>query len=234
MLVFERLQPLHHLIEFEVADLGRCVEVVETVVSLQLGAKVLDFLLRFHAPVVCLKSLSQSDQESVARNVKLSAAMSRKNHTIVRLIAVFKLLKALSLILGGFGALQLLSPSTGPRLQEWLAESPIAGRQLAEQTLSRLSGMPAKHLEGLGIVLFGYAALFLTEGIGLLLERRWAEYLTVIATASFIPLEVYEIVKQATAVRIVLLVVNIAVVIYLIVRLKTDARDSATARRSAR
>ena len=65
-----------------------------------------------------------------------------------------------------------------------------------------------------------YAALLLTEGIGLLLRRRWAEYFTVIVTGSFIPIEVYEITRRLTWTRVALLGVNVAVVWYLIAVLR--------------
>ena len=62
----------------------------------------------------------------------------------------------------------------------------------------------------------GYAALFLTEGTGLLFRQRWAEWLTIIATSSLMPIEVYELAKEFTAVRLLTLLVNAAVVVYLI------------------
>lgn len=74
-----------------------------------------------------------------------------------------------------------------------------------------------------GLVLIGtacYGLLFCVEGVGLLLLKRWAEYLTVIATGSFLPLEIYEMIKQVTAMKVVMLVFNLAVFVYLIVRLK--------------
>src|SRR6185436_15664060 len=63
---------------------------------------------------------------------------------------------------------------------------------------------------------FFYSALLLTEGIGLWFERRWAEYLTIIATSSFIPLELYELSKRVSDVRLVVLGINLAIVWYLI------------------
>ncbi len=63
------------------------------------------------------------------------------------------------------------------------------------------------------------AALFATEGIGLLMQKRWAEYFTSIVTASFIPLEIYEIARRPGALKIALLAVNAIIVIYLIWRL---------------
>ena len=58
--------------------------------------------------------------------------------------------------------------------------------------------------------------LFVVEGMGLWRQKRWAEYLTVIATASFVPLEVYELVKDVTLPRIAALLANLLVVAYLV------------------
>jgi uncharacterized membrane protein (DUF2068 family) len=63
-----------------------------------------------------------------------------------------------------------------------------------------------------------YAALETTEGIGLAMRRRWAEYLTVIATGVLIPFEVTEVVARPTAFRVGALVVNVAIVVYLAYR----------------
>jgi uncharacterized membrane protein (DUF2068 family) len=68
-------------------------------------------------------------------------------------------------------------------------------------------------LIGVGALLFG--ALELTEAIGLARRRRWAEYLTVIAGCIGIPFEVNEVVHRQTPVRISILLINVAIVIYL-------------------
>jgi len=71
------------------------------------------------------------------------------------------------------------------------------------------------HRTLLAIGLIGYALLEGTEGIGLAMRRRWAEYLTVIATGLLIPYEVYELIHRATLFKIGALLVNLAVVGYL-------------------
>jgi uncharacterized membrane protein (DUF2068 family) len=73
-----------------------------------------------------------------------------------------------------------------------------------------------KELKELSALGAGYAVLFLTEGTGLLFRKRWAEWLTIVATSSLMPFEVYELIKQFTAVRLLALLVNAAVVLYLI------------------
>ena len=72
------------------------------------------------------------------------------------------------------------------------------------------------HLYELGIVLAVYAALEATEMVGLWLAKRWAEYLTLVATTLFIPLEVYEIVQGISAFKVITLVINVAIVVYLL------------------
>lgn len=88
--------------------------------------------------------------------------------------------------------------------------------------------MHTKELKEISALGAGYAALFLTEGTGLLFRKRWAERLTIVATSSLMPLEVYELVKAFTGVRLLALLINAAVVLYLIylVRQKENgARD---------
>jgi len=67
---------------------------------------------------------------------------------------------------------------------------------------------------------FLYAALFATEGTGLWLGLRWAEYLTAGATASFAPIELFEVLQRFTLLRVGALVLNIAVAAYLAYRLR--------------
>jgi uncharacterized membrane protein (DUF2068 family) len=78
-----------------------------------------------------------------------------------------------------------------------------------------------KELKELSILGLGYAALFLTEGTGLLLRKRWAEWLTIIATSSFMPLELYELIQKFSALGLLLLVVNAAVVLFLVYRVRS-------------
>jgi uncharacterized membrane protein (DUF2068 family) len=82
--------------------------------------------------------------------------------------------------------------------------------------LAKLGLVDDRHLKELSGLAAIYAGLFLTEGTGLLLRKRWAEYLTVIATASFIPLAIYEIHRHCSLTRVSFFLGNIAILIYLI------------------
>jgi uncharacterized membrane protein (DUF2068 family) len=74
------------------------------------------------------------------------------------------------------------------------------------------------HTTLVAIAAIAYAALEATEGVGLAMRRRWAEYLTVLATAAFIPFEAYEVIHRATLFRVGALLFNLAVVGYLVYR----------------
>ena len=151
--------------------------------------------------------------------------MIQKNDRTLRLIAYFKLAKGLVLLLLAVGTLRLLHKDVAEVLQRWLDMLRIdPGNKYAASLLTKVGVIDDKKLEVVSALTFGYAAIFLTEGVGLFLQKRWAEWLTVFATGSFIPLEVYEIFKHVSAVKIVLLVGNVAIVWYLIYRLKNWER----------
>ena len=138
---------------------------------------------------------------------------------ILILIGLFRLTKALLLIAGGLATLRLLRPETAPAVWQWVRSLPITpGHDLLIRTAARLVRLEPKRIEELAIGAFAYAALFIVEGTGLLMRRVWAEYLTIVATTSFIPFEIYELVKRMTPIRVGLLLINIAIVIYLVWR----------------
>ena len=80
----------------------------------------------------------------------------------------------------------------------------------------------SQSLRTVAVILFAYTLVAAVEGVGLLMRKTWAEWLTIVTTAGFIPLEVYEFAKRFTWVRLAILLLNVGVVIYLIVRLRRD------------
>jgi uncharacterized membrane protein (DUF2068 family) len=73
------------------------------------------------------------------------------------------------------------------------------------------------HLRILALILLAYAALEATEMVGLWFNKRWAEYLTFIATTVLVPYEVYELTISVSVFKLVTLVINLAVVLYLLI-----------------
>jgi uncharacterized membrane protein (DUF2068 family) len=146
------------------------------------------------------------------------AGGGRRPRTLA-LIAVFRLAKALVLVAVALGALHLLDRDVAARVHTALDALPFVARHPAvEEATAKVTGASRRHLEIAAWVGLGYAALFATEGVGLWLQRVWAEYLTIVATTSFIPFEVYELMRRFTPIRLGALVVNVAIVGYLVAR----------------
>jgi hypothetical protein len=82
--------------------------------------------------------------------------------------------------------------------------------------INDLLSLPAGRLKLVGAALGAYALLEAVEAVGLWRQRRWAEYLTLIATCALLPLEVYELANGITALKVVALIVNLAIVVYLL------------------
>jgi uncharacterized membrane protein (DUF2068 family) len=142
-----------------------------------------------------------------------------KNSTnrLIRTIAVLKLFKVVLLSCLGFGAFRLLNPAVGQKLTHWVGSFAWSyNRGFVLSVPAKLTGLKPTQLKALGIGAFLYAILFAVEGVGLWFEKRWAEYLTVIATGSLLPLELYELCRRSTYSRGLTLLLNLAVFIYLI------------------
>jgi uncharacterized membrane protein (DUF2068 family) len=137
------------------------------------------------------------------------------------LIATFKLIKGLGLLALGIGALRLLHKDVAAEIAQWLDALRVdPHNRYIQMLLEKLGMVDDRKLKALSVGTFFYSALFLTEGVGLALRKRWAEYLTIISTASLLPLEIYEIAKRVDAARIVVLLANIAIVVYLVIEVR--------------
>ena len=153
------------------------------------------------------------------------------SNRVLLLIAILKLMKAGLLLAVAFGALALLHRDVAETAARWIAAVKIdPASQFATMLMSYLPLVSDRRLEEISAGTFVYAALFSTEGVGLLLGKRWAEYFTAIATGSLIPLEVYELVKHRSLPKLIIVALNIAVVWYLLARLKQRAANSTDLR----
>jgi uncharacterized membrane protein (DUF2068 family) len=150
--------------------------------------------------------------------------MKTKDHGLLRLIAIFKLVKALTLIVLGFGALRLIHENNAADAMTHLAGrlgfNP--GGLYLDHALAKLVNLPPKDFRDLGIGSFVYAALFLIEGLGLWFAKPWAEWFTAIITGSLVPLEIFEIHRNPTITKVIVLLLNIAIVAYLVVRIRKE------------
>jgi uncharacterized membrane protein (DUF2068 family) len=145
----------------------------------------------------------------------------------LRLIAAFKLLKGFALLAVGIGALRLLHKDVAGILEHWINIFRVdPHNHFINLLLEKLSIMDDRRLKELSVGTFVYSAIFFTEGIGLALGKRWAEYFTIITTASFLPLEIYELVKHVSAGKMFALLINLAVVAYLVNEVRTSRKKA--------
>jgi len=143
----------------------------------------------------------------------------------LQIIAVFKLLKAICLLLVAAAAFALIRSVRLDALAEWIASLPIQhGHRLLVRLLDTLLQLGPRKFVAIGTAACVYASLFLVEGWGLWNGKRWAEYLTVIATTSLIPFELWEIVHRVTLLKVCALTVNMVIVWYLIRLLRQEKR----------
>ena len=152
--------------------------------------------------------------------------MKSHDSGLIRLIAAFKLIKAISLIMLGIGILKLMHTDVSTKLDHWVAMIGFdPGSRYVNLAIEKATNLSPQKFKEFSIGSFIYAGLFLTEGIGLWLQKRWAEWFTVIITSSLVPLEVYEIFHHPTAVKVIVLIINLAVVAYLLYRIRNERRE---------
>lgn len=139
--------------------------------------------------------------------------MEQRSDRLIILIGIAKLLKAAVLIAAAVCVFATLHNGVREYLKELAAGS---GREYLTHAYASLTDKGPHTREVIGTGLVVYAALFTVEGVGLLYRRVWAEWLTIVITCSFIPLEIYEVIHKGSAAKAVVLVVNILIAIYLI------------------
>ena len=165
----------------------------------------------------------------ITPNLRYKNQTRRERTWTIHFIALEKSIKGTLLIVVAFRLLSLFDQDIHAWAQDFVSRHGIdLANRYVQAGLERLVGIGNTQLVEFSIGALIYAAMLFTEGIGLWLQKRWAEYLTVIATAMFIPFEIYEIYVRFTWVRIAILAVNIFVVWYLSTRLKDEEKELST------
>lgn len=145
----------------------------------------------------------------------MTVDLRERQARVLRAIAVFKFAKAATMVLLTLALLRLLDPAVMHRLHEWLTPF-LAGHRSLSEAIGGLFDLDGTHLGLFAALAAIYAGLFATEGIGLWRGRRWGEWMTIAVTSLLVPFEVWEIVEHATALKMIVFVVNVAIVVYLL------------------
>ncbi len=167
----------------------------------------------------------QKRHEKGGRGAK-GAGKSGKSDLGLTIIAIGKLIKVTALTTVGIAALVAVNHDP-PRMFEHVAN--FLGVDHDSRHLHRLvaelAGVSPKKLATVCLACFVYAALFAVEGVGLLMKKRWAEYLTIGITISFIPLEIYEIFHHFSIAKVIALTLNVIVAVYLFFRVRRERHE---------
>ena len=144
---------------------------------------------------------------------------------MLRTIALYKLLKVLLLLAAAYGELRLHDASLSAKLVTW-AEARPSGleHELVTRGLEWFSGLSESKIHALRFVTLTYAAVFAVEGVGLWMQKRWAEWLTCIITASLIPLEIWEFFNRPNLGKAAVVAANAAIVAYLVWHVRSKGR----------
>jgi uncharacterized membrane protein (DUF2068 family) len=163
--------------------------------------------------------------EPACHHERGAGARSAGHRRGLLLIGLFKLSKAVLSVALGVGALKLVHHDIAAvvlRAADVLRIDPES--RLLALLLSKADLIGAEQLRHFTILTFTYAGLCLVEGTGLMLEKRWAEFFTVTLTTLALPWESFELYKEFTWPRLALLIVNLAVLGYLVWLLRREQR----------
>jgi uncharacterized membrane protein (DUF2068 family) len=159
-------------------------------------------------------------------NLRYKDQTPRERTWTIHFISIMKFVKGVILVAVGIKLLTLL----GRDVELWAADfvnrhGIDMANKYVHSVLEKFAGVGNTQLMQMSGVAFGYSALLFTEGVGLWLQKRWAEYLTAIATGLLIPIELYEVYEKFTWVRVGILGLNIFIVWYLVTRLKDEKQE---------
>jgi uncharacterized membrane protein (DUF2068 family) len=142
-----------------------------------------------------------------------------------RVIGALKLISGTLALVVGIGVFRFLGPEPGPAAEGIITHLRLdPHNHVIHTVVTAITGIDRTHLRAIELGTFFYALLHMIEGTGLIFGKDWAGYLVIVATSSLVPFEIYEIARKVNSLRMGVLVVNIAIVIYLIVTLRREHR----------
>jgi uncharacterized membrane protein (DUF2068 family) len=133
------------------------------------------------------------------------------------IIGGFKILEGTFFVLLGLGVVRLLHRDVGDlllRLALALRIDPES--HFVNLLLDKVQLLTPHKMRLISAGIFLKAGLDYLEGIGLAMEKTWAEWLTIAITASFLPWEVFEIIRRFTWMKVGITLLNVLVLLYLL------------------
>lgn len=158
---------------------------------------------------------------------RVRGALSRVGHERgLLLVGLFKLSKAIFFTAIGLGALHLVNKDIGSVVMSLVDALRIDPERHFVTILMDHAGLIDPHeLRRASVLSFLYAVVCVVEGTGLVLEKRWAEYFTVVLTTMGLPWEGYELMEHFSPYKVALLLINLVVLLYVLWILKKKRAD---------
>lgn len=145
----------------------------------------------------------------------------RRRPVLLRLIAAERAIRGAALIAAGIYLFGHLKSDLGRIADRWMRRIELdPNRPFLHRVVEHLHRLSSNEVRIFAIAALAYGVLELVEGVGLWLDKLWAEYLTVVATSLLVPLEVYELARKPSLLKAAGIVVNVLIVLYLARRLR--------------
>jgi len=152
----------------------------------------------------------------------------RKRPLLLRIIAAERAIRGALLIAAGIYLFGHLHSDFGKIANRWMRRLELdPNRHFLRRIVQHLHNVTTSEIKIFAVAALAYGALELVEGVGLWLDKLWAEFLTVIATSLLVPLELYELVRKPSMLKAIGIAVNVLIVIYLARRLQKRVRAHA-------
>lgn len=157
----------------------------------------------------------------------MTRAVGRRRPVLLRLIAAERAIRGMLLIAAGAYLFGHLHDDLGKLADRWMRRIELdPNRHFLRRIVERLHHVTTNEVKIFAFAAVCYGVLELVEGVGLWLDKLWAEYLTVIATSLLIPLEVYELAHKPSMWKAIGIAVNILIVVYLARRLRRRVKHT--------
>lgn len=181
-------------------------------------------------PAMALPRSSRLCEDTV--QVTPSSIQSAARHQVefepLRWIGAYRLVKGVLALIGAIMLLRLMHDDLPATALHWMHRLRIEeDSRVGVFILRKVVDIPPARIGLVAAFLLGYMTVAFIEGIGLILRKTWAEWLTVLSTFALVPLEIHELARRPTWTRGVILVLNVLMVIYLMYRIQRDRRRAA-------
>jgi len=146
----------------------------------------------------------------------------------VRSIAIFEALKGLAVLLAGFGLLHFVHRDLQSAAEELVRHSHLnPAHHYPRIFIEAASRASSSRIRFLAALAFLYSTARFVEAYGLWYLKAWAEWFAIVSGSIYVPIEIFELAKHATVVRATVLIVNLAIVVYLVyIRWTNSSRKS--------